>query len=196
MNWQAVQIGVMEIVLCGIIGLMTVYGSFLLFNRLTPDIDEEREIQKDNRAVAVAMGGNLLGIALIMKESLYPIAAVVQDFADQPLAFQEILTVMGYSGLYLFITAAASLATVLLTMHCFTRMTRNLEEQNEIAKGNLAAAIFYSSVVIAIAFFVAEGAGSLTRALIPSPSIEITNEASTPIFPQNPAVQRTSDETW
>ncbi len=171
MTWQSVQIGLMELVVAAAIGLAVVYGSYRLFDRLTPGLDEEGEIRKDNRAVAVAMGAHLVAVALIVREALYPITATIQDLALAPWSLAAAARGVGYAVLYLAIVVAAALLAVALTGRAFTRLTTGLRERQEIARGNLAAALFHGAVVIAIAIFVAQGAGSLARALIPEPPL-------------------------
>jgi len=171
MTWQPLQIGLMELVVSAVVGLAVVYGSYRLFGWLTPDLDEEGEIQGDNRAVAVAMGAQLVAVALIVREALYPITATIQDLAEAHWSLVAAARGIGYAALYLAVVTAAALFAVGLTSRAFTRLTTGLRERQEIARGNVAAALLYGAVVIAIAIFVAEGAGSLTKALIPEPPL-------------------------
>lgn len=171
MDWTAFQIGVLEMALAAVVGMMVVYGGFLLFSRLSPGLNETAEIRQDNRAVAIALGGNLLAVAIIVREALYPISATVQDLALDSWSMNLAFKSLGYVALYLSITAGAAIITMLLAMRAFTLLTRDIDEKAEIAKGNIAAAILYATAAIAIALFVAEGAGSLTKALIPRPKL-------------------------
>ena len=181
MDWQAVQIGVAEMLVCGAVGLAVVYGSFLVFSRFSRKLDEEKEIKKGNRAVAIALGGSLVGTAVIVREALYPIGATIQNAAEEEWALDSVLSTLGYAFLFLVITAAVALAVVGLAARLFTAMTRGVDEKSEIARGNTAAAIFFASVIIAISLFAAEGAGTLAKALIPQPGFDGQSVSAAPI---------------
>ena len=129
MDWQAIQIGVMELVVAAVVGLAVVYGSYRLFGWLTPGFDEEEEVARDNRAAAIALGGSLIAVALIVREAIYPITATVQDLAEAPWSAAAGAKAVGYAALYLAITAAVAFLTIALTMRLFTALTRDLDER-------------------------------------------------------------------
>jgi hypothetical protein len=61
--------------------------------------------------------------------------------------------------------------TISLTLRLFGRFTRHIHPVKELEKGNVAMGILLSGVVIVATLYVSEGVGSLSKALVPQPSI-------------------------
>jgi uncharacterized membrane protein YjfL (UPF0719 family) len=172
MAWTPLVIGLAELLLTAVLGLLVAYATFALLARLTRGVDEEKELSADNRAVAVVVAGTLLGVGFIVREAVYPIVALVQDavLLDDWSA-SEAATRAAYGLLFVAIVLVCALGALLLALWIFTRLTRGIDERAEIKRGNVSVAIVVAALTLVLAWFIAQGAGNLTRALIPSPPL-------------------------
>jgi len=134
---------------------------------LTNRRDEESMLLAGHRSLAISLGASLLGQAILLRHAVYPTMAVARDlFLGRP-SWGEAGRVVGQCALFWVVVAVASIGSVLLAAWLFTRMTGRLPEQEEILKDNVAVAIFYAFVVLAITAVLNEGIEDLARSLIP-----------------------------
>lgn len=129
--------------------------------------DEEHMLLNGHRSVAIALGATLLSQALLVRHAVFPSMAVLRDLflADSSLA--AIAWSVAQCILFFVVIAIASFGSVQLAGWLFTRMTGKLNEHEEILKDNVAVAIFYAFVLLAITAVLNEGIEDLSRSLIP-----------------------------
>lgn len=150
------------------LAIVLVFGTFRLHAALlTSRRDEEHMLLAGHRSLAIALGASLLSQAILLRHAVYPTMAVVRDlFLGRP-TLAAVGRVAGQCALFWVVVAVASIVSVLLASWLFTRMTGRLPEQEEILKDNVAVAIFYAFVVLAITAVLNEGIEDLARSLIP-----------------------------
>src|SRR5512137_1394785 len=95
--------------------------------------------------------------------------AVVRNVVVRPLPLVSAAWAVGYALLFFAIVGVLSFASVVLAAWLFSKMTRTLPEREEILKDNLAVAILFAFVVVAITLVVNEGVVDLSRSIIPYP---------------------------
>lgn len=134
---------------------------------LTSRRDEEQMLLAGHRSLAISLGASLLGQAILLRHAVYPTMAVARDLFLGPASFAQVGKVVGQCALFWVVVAVASIGSVLLASWLFTRMTGRLPEQEEILKDNVAVAIFYAFVVLAITAVLNEGIEDLAKSLIP-----------------------------
>lgn len=150
------------------LAIVLVFGTFRLHAALlTSRRDEEHMLLAGHRSLAIALGASLLSQAILLRHAVYPTMAVVRDlFLGRP-TLGAVGRVVGQCALFWVVVAVASIGSVLLAAWLFTRMTGRLPEQEEILKDNVAVAIFYAFVLLAITAVLNEGIEDLARSLIP-----------------------------
>jgi uncharacterized membrane protein YjfL (UPF0719 family) len=150
-----------------LVAVLTVFVTFRLNVRLTGWLDEEHLLLSGHRSVAVALGATLLAQAVLMRHAVFPVMAVVRDLFLARLSLAALLWVLGQCALFFLVIAALSFGSIFLSGWLFTRMTGKIPEQEEIHRDNLAVAIFYAFVLLAITAVLNEGIEDLSRSLIP-----------------------------
>lgn len=135
----------------------------LLHNRL----QGERLLLAGHRSIAIALGATILSQALLLRHAVFPSMAVVRDLFLERASVADLLAVAGQCALFFLVIAVLSFGSVALAGWLFTRMTGELPEHEEIFKDNVAVAIFYAFVLLAITAIVNEGIEDLSRSLIP-----------------------------
>jgi len=80
MNWQQVIFGLLEFFISIFISLVLIFLCYRLFLLITHKFDDERKLLGDNKAVGIVLGSVILGEALVVKQAIYPVIAVIQIF--------------------------------------------------------------------------------------------------------------------
>jgi uncharacterized membrane protein YjfL (UPF0719 family) len=175
MQWNGLLIGAVEFVLSVILGLIVVFVSYQLFLWLTPRTDEERELGRNNRAIAISLGATLLSVGIIVREGIDPIMSTIQDLVVHgERDAGAILGVVGHGLLFVAIIFFAAVGSLVLAVRAFAHLAHRFDPEAGIRQGNESLAILYAAVTIVLALFIANGAGDLVAAMIPEPGIRIS----------------------
>jgi len=147
--------------------ILLVFGTYRINTLLTSRIDEERLLLAGHRSIALALGAIIFSQALLLRHAVFPVMVVVRDLFVHPLTPASAAWVLGQCVLFFAIISSLSFGSVALAGWMFTRMTRNIPEQEEIVKDNFAIAILFACVVLAVTLVVNEGLEDLSRSIIP-----------------------------
>ncbi|HKV11771.1 MAG TPA: DUF350 domain-containing protein [Thermoanaerobaculia bacterium] len=150
-------------------GLGSVLLVFVLFRWSSWGIHEVREedLKDDHRPVAVALGATLLSEALLLRHAVFPIMAVIRDLFVGHASWGTLGWVLAQSALFFVAVGTVSVGSIFLADRLFNKLTGKFNEHEEIKKGNMAVAIFYAFVLLAITAILNEGIEDLSRSLIP-----------------------------
>lgn len=163
------------VVVAGVIAyLVSIFASVLLTfltyrlnTILTSKLDEEKYLLSGNRSIAISLGTVVLSQAILLRHAVFPTMAVIRDLFLRPFSGQAAFWVIAHCILFFLIIAILSFGSVALAGWLFSKMTRKIPEHEEIEKDNIAVAIFFAFVVLAITLIVNEGLEDLSRSLIP-----------------------------
>jgi uncharacterized membrane protein YjfL (UPF0719 family) len=169
---QQVIFGLLNFLVSVFTSLILIFGSYRLFLLITPRFDEERQLKRKNVSVGIVLGGIFLGEAIIVREAIYPVMAVIQIFVlGEEHSAANFFKMLGFSVGYVLLSGLLALASILFSLWAFTKMTPRLNEIEEIRENNVAIALFVALFVLAICLLMSSGVSGLTRALIPFPDI-------------------------
>jgi len=170
MSGQQVAFGFLEFAVTLVLGFLLVFVTYKILLKLTPRFDEEKQLHRRNAAVGLSLGSILVGEAVIVKQAVYPVMAVVQlySLSDQK-SFAGFLRMMALAGGYILLAGLLAVLCLLLCFWLFDKLTPGIDQYHEIREGNVAIAIFMALLVLAVSLLVSEGVSALTRALIPFP---------------------------
>jgi len=172
MSSQQVIFGLLEFFVSIFISFILIFGSYRLFLWITPNLDEERQLKEKNASVGLLLGSTLLGEALVVKQAIYPVMAVIQIFVlGQEKNFANFLKMFGFSVGYVFIAGILALGCILFSFWLFNKLTPRIDHFKEIKENNIAVALFMSIFIIGISLLISAGVLGLTRALIPFPDV-------------------------
>jgi len=172
MSGQQIIFGFIEFLVAIFISFMLIFGTYRLLLVLTPRFDEERQLKKKNLSVGIILGSILLGQALIVKQAIYPVMAVIQLFIlDEDKNAGSFLKMLGFSVGYVVLAGFLAIVCILFSFWLFNKLTPRIDQYEEIKDNNLAIALFMGFLIIGICLLMSAGASGLTRALIPFPEI-------------------------
>jgi uncharacterized membrane protein YjfL (UPF0719 family) len=122
------------------------YLSVWLFNKATRDIDEWNELRKGNLAVGVILGAMIIGVGIVLRPALAPLALNLDATAADAVAYRILL-----HGVQVLVGIVLAVVSLGLSLWLFTRLTGSIDEWAEIGRGNVAIAAVLAGVIIATA---------------------------------------------
>lgn len=143
-----------------------VYLAYRLDIALTKE-DDEKLLKAGHRSTAIELGTTILCQALLIRHAVFTVMAVVRSIFIEDLSRTTIIWIWIRSALIFAVLGSLSLLSVWIASRIFKRMTRRLKEEEEIYRDNVAAAIFFAMVLLAITMVLNEGMAEFSRSLIP-----------------------------
>jgi len=172
MSGQQIIFGVIEFLVSILISFILIFGTYKLFLALTPKFDEEKQLRKKNTSVGIILGSVLLGQAIVVKQAIYPVMAVIQIFIlGEEKSILGFLKMLGFSGGYVVLAGLLALICILFSLWLFSKLTPKIDQYEEIKENNVAVALFMGLMIIGICLLVSAGVSGLTRSLIPFPRV-------------------------
>lgn len=172
MSAQQVVFGFLEFAITLVLSFVLVFVTYKILLKLTPHFDEEKQLHRRNAAVGLVLGSVLVGEAIIVKQAVYPVMAVVQIYSlsDQK-SMLGFLRMMVLAGGHILLAGLLAVLCLLLCFWLFDKLTPGIDQYREIREGNVAIAVFMALLIVAISLLASAGVSALTRALIPFPRV-------------------------
>ncbi|MBI4371969.1 MAG: hypothetical protein HY552_06705 [Elusimicrobia bacterium] len=165
-------IGLFHCLLMAGLAVPLVYVTYRVFVRANADFDIEAEMKKNNVAAGLLAAVILFCAAQFLLVGADSALRMLQMDVFAPAGEGPGWAALaGLIAAHLAASLLLALITISLTLRLFLRFMRRLEMGNELRRGNLAASLFLSSVIVVSTLMVREGAVSLSRALRPRRSI-------------------------
>jgi len=161
-----------HLIIAFLLALVATYGSFRLFDLLTRDIDENKELNANNTAVAVMLAGMLFTSALVLKAVISPAISTFETYFYQGMDGMSWLKFVGFFLGYVTGTLAVTIIAIWLAICTFLKLTREIDEFAEIKKGNVAVAIVLATAIVIMGYFLGDGIKALLEALVPFPAMQ------------------------
>ena len=150
-----------------VVSIVTIYLCFKVVMRITR-YNDVTLLKQNNVAVAFVQTAAFVAMAIMIRNALYPIDAVFQDFwltADKHLL--HLATLLGRALGYLAVTVILALASIGAALKLFQKLTRDIEEEQEIAGNNTAVGMLLAGVLVAFAIMIESGISDFVNALLP-----------------------------
>ncbi len=146
--------------------------TYKIFVRANPDFNMEDEIKRGNVAVGTLMAAILVAASMILEKGMGAVVSMFRLYISSPgestiRLWQLVLICLAHLGLSMIL----AVITISVTLRLFGRLDKSLHAGKELQKGNLAVGILLSGVVLIAALYVGEGVSSISKALVPQPSI-------------------------
>jgi putative membrane protein len=172
MNIQQISFGFIEFFLTIFISFVLIFFCYRLLLALTPKFDEEEQLKRKNVSVGLVLGGILLGEAIIVKQAIYPVMAVVQLFIlGEDRSFFSFIKTLGLSIGHVLMAGILAVVSMLFCFWLFNLLTPRIDQYEEIKQNNMAVAVFMALFIVGICLLLSTGVSGLIKALIPFPDI-------------------------
>ena len=126
--------GSLNLFLSIFLAAFSTYFSFLIFNKLTKEINEIEELKNNNIAVGVLLSGFIVSFGIIFKTILEPFLSIFQTYLYQNLTGLMWFKLICYFLFYLSTVIVISILSIWLSILIFIKLTKNIDEFNEIKK--------------------------------------------------------------
>ncbi|MFZ3058436.1 MAG: DUF350 domain-containing protein [Candidatus Methanoperedens sp.] len=161
-------VGIIQLVIAIILAVVALYIGFSVLGRITKGIDEEKELAKGNTAVGILVASVFLAIGIVVQSGVAGISSSIK--AAQASAGGILsaggLTAIGLGILQLILGIVLAIAAIYLALNVLDKLTKGIEEFEELKKGNVAVALEMAGVIITTAIIIQSGVQGITAALI------------------------------
>lgn len=143
--------------------MLAVYAGLRIFDKLTKGIDEMAELKKGNVAIGVLLGAVILSYATVIAGGVSSLTNVVLSVGDAPLTS----VLMGLLGgvVNLLIALGLASAAIYMALNIFGKITKGIDEEAELKRGNLALAFLLAAILLAVSTVIASGVESVGAAI-------------------------------
>jgi uncharacterized membrane protein YjfL (UPF0719 family) len=153
-------VGIIQLVIAIILAVVALYIGFSVLGRITKGIDEEKEIAKGNTAVGILVASVFIAIAIVVQSGVSGVSIGI----SKALAGDYLALLASFIQLVLGIIFAV--AAIYLALNILDKLTKGIEEFEELKKGNVAVALEMAGVIITTAIIIQSGVLGITSALI------------------------------
>jgi uncharacterized membrane protein YjfL (UPF0719 family) len=160
MNIVNAFVGLIQLVIAIILAVVALYIGYSTFSKITKGMDESQEIKKGNVAVGVVIAAIFFAIAIVVQSGVAGISIGITN----ALAGDWFSLVAAFIQLILGIVLA--IVVIYLALNILDRLTKGVDEFEELKKGNVAAALLMAGVIVATAVIIQSGVIGITSALI------------------------------
>jgi uncharacterized membrane protein YjfL (UPF0719 family) len=162
-------IGIYQIIASLLIGIVAMYISYSLLYRF---IFKKHNIKIDNIAYGILCSSILFSVAFLISgttQSIITTMKILRSNGEVGLTLWK--DILSYSAFFMFIGLVTSLLVNLISVFIFTRLTKSVDEMEEIKRNNLAIALVTGTIIIGLTLVVKDSMVYLVESLIPYPKI-------------------------
>jgi uncharacterized membrane protein YjfL (UPF0719 family) len=161
-----VAVGIIQLIIAIILAVAALYIGFSVLNKITKGIDEEKELAKGNVAVGIVVAAVFFAIAIVVQSGVAGVSVGVGSALSSGLGSIDAYIAIGVAILQLILGIVLAIAAIYLALKVLDRMTKGVEEFEELKKGNVAVALEMAGVIVAVALIVQVGVLGITQALV------------------------------
>lgn len=159
MNIESIIIGMVQLIIAIILAVVSLYIGFAMLDRMTSKIDEEKELAKGNVAVGILVASIFVSIAIVVRSGVGGVSVGLRSAVDGNI-YSLIASVI-----QLILGMILAIAGIYLSLNIFDKLTKEIDEFEEIRKGNVAVALEMAGVIIAVALIIQSGVLGITSSL-------------------------------
>jgi uncharacterized membrane protein YjfL (UPF0719 family) len=159
-------VGLVQLVIAIIFAVIALYIGFSTLSKITKGMDEEKELAKGNVAVGIIIASVFIAIALVVQSGVQGLSIGIGKAAAVGLFSVDGLLDIGAAFVQLILGIILAIAAIYLALNILDKLTKGIDEFEEIKKGNVAVALEMAGVIIAVAVIIQSGVLGITAALI------------------------------
>jgi uncharacterized membrane protein YjfL (UPF0719 family) len=159
-------VGLVQLIIAIIFSVIALYIGFITLAKITKNIDEEKELAKGNPAVGIIVAAVFIASALVVQSGVSGLSIGIGKAASVGLLSLDGLLAIGAAFAQLILGIVLAIAAIYLALNILDKLTKGVDEFEEIKKGNVAVALMMASVIISVAVIIQSGVIGITAALI------------------------------
>jgi len=159
-------VGLFQLIIAILFAVVALYIGFLVLGWITKGIDEEKQLAKGNTAVGILVASVFIAIALVVQSGVSGLSVGINKaLSIGILSGDGILTVV-IAIVQLLLGIVLAVVAIYLALYILDRLTKGVEEFEELKKGNVAVALEMAGVIIAVAVIIQSGVIGITAAIV------------------------------
>ena len=159
-------IGLVQLIIAIIFSVIALYIGFSMMGKITKNMDEEKELAKGNVAVGIIVASVFVAIALVVQSGVSGLSVGIGKAASVGFFSVDGLLAIGAAFVQLILGIVLAIAAIYLALNILNKLTKGVDEFEEIKKGNVAVALMMGGVIIAVAVIIQSGVLGITAALV------------------------------
>jgi uncharacterized membrane protein YjfL (UPF0719 family) len=165
MNLLTVAVGIIQLIIAVIFAVVALYIGFSVFGRITKDVDEQKELAKGNVAFGIVVAAIFVAIGIVVQSGVAGISVGISKASALGFTSVDGLLVVMIAIIQLVLGVLLAIAAIYLALSILDKFTKDLQEFEELKKGNVAVALEIAGVIIAVALIIQSGVAGITAAL-------------------------------
>lgn len=161
-----VIVGIVQLIIAIIFAVVALYIAFSTLGKITRGMDEEKELAKGNTAVGIIVAAVFIAIALVVQSGVQGLSHGIGMAAAVGFFTMDGILAIGSAIVQLILGIVLAIAAIYLALNILDKLTININEFEELKKGNVAVALEMAGVIIAVAVIIQSGVLGITAALI------------------------------
>jgi len=154
------------------VGVVGVFVAARVLHRMIGSGSTDEQTKEGNVAVGVLTAGSLVALGILFQ---HPVSATFNAmdllYRGQALTTDALRRFATYAVLHLGLAIAVGASVLALGTLVFTKLTRGIDEMEEIRKGNVAPAAVLAAVMVVLALMTAPGLQMALDGLLPLPQL-------------------------
>jgi uncharacterized membrane protein YjfL (UPF0719 family) len=150
-----------QLVVALALSIGAIYMGIRMFDKMTKNINEWKELKKGNVAIGLILATVVYCIASVVGVGVSNLTTGVQGAVGVTGALVALLV----GVLNLLISIGAAVASIYIAIYVLDKITVEIDEQKELAKGNLAVAVLVSGVILAVTNVIMSSVPVITKVL-------------------------------
>jgi uncharacterized membrane protein YjfL (UPF0719 family) len=159
-------VGIIQLVIAIILAVVALYIGFSVLGKITKGIDEEKEIARGNTAVGILVASVFLAIGIVVQSGVSGISVGISQAMNAGLLSSLGIAIIVISILQLVLGIVLAIVAIYLALNILDKLTKGIDEFEELKKGNVAVALEMAGVIITVAIIIQSGVMGITAALI------------------------------
>jgi uncharacterized membrane protein YjfL (UPF0719 family) len=159
-------VGLIQLLISIIFAVLALYIGFAVLSKINKNIDEEKELAKGNVAVGIIVAAVFVAIALVVQSGVSGLSVGINKALSVGILSVDGMLAIGVSFIQLILGIVLAVGAIYLALNILDKLTKGVEEFEEIKKGNVAVALEMGGVIIAVAVIIQSGVIGITAALI------------------------------
>jgi len=153
----ALGMGFLQLIVGLVLAMVSIYMGLSLFGKFTKGIEEEEELKKGNAAVGILLAAIILAIATVVQSGVAGMTGGMLGTGGWQAVVGGFVQVV--FGLIFAVVA------IYLALSIWDKITKNIDETEELKKGNVAIGIVMAGVLLAVAFVINASVGGMAIAV-------------------------------
>ena len=166
MLFTNVVVGLIQLIISIIFAVLALYIGFAVLSKINKNMDEEKELARGNVAVGIIVAAVFVAIALVVQSGVSGLSVGINKAISVGILSVDGLLAIGTAFIQLILGIVLAVGAIYLALYVLDKLTKGVDEFEEIKKGNIAVALMMGGVIIAVAVIIQSGVIGITASLI------------------------------